>query len=208
MKHEWRKSEKEIYIPKIKPEHIVIPAFNYFTIKGEGNPNSEIFGEYIGVLYAVSYGVRMSYKGDNPPKGYFDYTVYPLEGVWDVGDKQEYTLIGFNKDNLVYELMIRQPSFVDDSFAKETIDRVKVKKPHELIEKIEFKSIDEGNCVQIMHIGSYDDEPKSFKMMDEFCEENGFKRKSMKHREIYLSDPRKSEPEKMRTVLRYKVDGK
>jgi len=208
MKHEWRKSEKEIYLPKTKPEHILIPAFNYFTIKGKGNPNNEFFGEYIGALYAVSYGVRMAYKGDNPPKGYFDYTVYPLEGVWDVGDKEKHIKEGFSKDNLIFELMIRQPSFVDVKFAKETIERAKAKKPHELLEKVEFKSIDEGNCVQMMHIGSYDDEPQSFRKMEEFCEENGLMRKSMLHKEIYISDPRKSQPEKMRTVLRFKVEDK
>jgi len=206
MKYEWRKSEKEIYLPKTKPEYVEIPKFNYFTIKGKGNPNNDSFGEYIGVLYAVSYAVRMSYKGDNPPKGYFDYTVYPLEGVWDVGDKQEYTTKGLNKDDLVFEIMIRQPEFVDMAYAEETIESTKKRKPHELLNKVEFKAIDEGACVQMMHIGSYDDEPESFRMMDEYSEENGLKRASMKHREIYLSDPRKSDPEKMKTVLRYKVE--
>lgn len=205
MKKEWRKHEKNIYLPKSKPVLIEIPKFNYFTIRGSGNPNNDFFGEYVKVLYSLSYAVRMSYKLDNPPKDYYEYTVYPLEGVWDIADKSSKRGESINKDDLIFELMIRQPDFVTEEFSKEIIDRTKEKKPHKLIDKIEFKMIDEGKSVQMLHLGSYDDEPKSFALMDKYCSENNLERTSMKHREIYLTDFRKTSPEKLKTVLRYKV---
>lgn len=205
MKKEWRKHEKHIYLPKQKPVLIDVPKFNYFTIKGSGNPNDDFFAEYIGVLYSVSYAVRMSYKTDNHPVGYYEYTVYPLEGIWDIADKSKHTEGFLDKNNLVFELMIRQPEFVTEDFAQRIIEKTKNKKPHKLLDQIEFKTIAEGKCVQMLHIGSYDDEPKSFDMMDKYCKENNLERISMKHREIYLTDARKTEPEKLKTVLRYKV---
>ena len=205
MKKEWRKHEKNIYLPKNQPTLIEVPKFNYFTICGSGNPNNDFFGEYIKVLYSVSYAVRMSYKSDNPPEDYYNYTVYPLEGVWDIADKSMKKGNVIDKDNLVFELMIRQPEFVTKDFAQRIIEKTKDKKPHNLIDEIEFKTIDEGKCVQMLHLGSYDDEPVSFSMMDKYCNENSLERISMKHREIYLSDFRKTMPEKLKTVLRYKV---
>lgn len=207
MKKEWRKHEKEIYLPKQKPVLIEMPKFNYYTIKGTGNPNDDFFAEYIAALYSVSYAVRMSYKSDNPPRGYYEYTVYPLEGVWDIADKSKYTEGVLDKNNLAFELMIRQPEFVTEDFAQKIIENTKLKKPHKLLDKIEFKTIEEGKCVQMLHKGSYDDEPQSFDMMDKYCEENNYERISMKHREIYLTDARKTAPEKLKTVLRYKVRG-
>lgn len=205
MKKEWRKHEKNTYLPKNQPTLIEVPKFNYFTIKGSGNPNNDFFGEYIKVLYSASYAVRMSYKSDSPPKDYYEYTVYPLEGVWDIADKSVKKGEVIDKDNLIFELMIRQPEFVTEDFAKKIIEKTKEKKPHELLDKIEFKTIDEGLCVQMLHLGSYDDEPTSFSVMDKYCDENSLERISMKHREIYLSDFRKTIPEKLKTVLRYKV---
>lgn len=205
MKKEWRKHEKQLYLPKDKPVLIDVPKFNFFTIKGKGNPNNDFFAEYIGVLYSVSYSVRMSYKWGNPPIGYYDYTVYPLEGVWDIDDKSNNEKGIINKDNLVFEIMIKQPEFVTEDFAKTIIEKTKKKKPHELLDKIDFKSIEEGKCVQMLHKGSYDDESKSFDLMEIFCKENNFQRISMKHREIYLNDARKTETEKLKTVLRFKV---
>ncbi|NBI27963.1 GyrI-like domain-containing protein [Chengkuizengella marina] len=205
MKKEWRKHEKEIYLPKNKPELVEIPSFNYFMIKGKGNPNEETFGEYIAVLYSLSYGTRMSYKWRNPPQNYYEYTVYPLEGVWDIADKSKYIPGVVDKDNLAFELMIRQPSFVTETFANQLIELTKQKKPHRLLEEVEFKTIEEGRCVQMLHLGSYDDEPISFEIMKQFCIQNDLKRISMKHREIYLSDFRKTKTENLKTVLRFKV---
>lgn len=111
-----------------------------------------------------------------------------------------------DKNNLAFELMIRQPSFITDDLASLSIEMTQKKKPHKLLDKVQFKTIDEGSCVQMLHTGPYDDEPESFKLMKQYCVENNFKRTSMKHREIYLSDPRKTAPKKMKTVLRFKVE--
>lgn len=206
MKNEWRKHEKSIYIPKTTPELIEIPNFKYFTIKGQCNPNDKAFEEYISVLYSLSYAVRMSYKWDNPPSDYYEYTVYPLEGVWDIADKSKYIPGVLDKNNLAFELMIRQPSFLTEDLANHIIELTKQKKSHRLLEQIEFKTIHEGNCVHMLHLGPYDDEPKSFELMMQYCMKNNIRRTSMKHREIYLSDFRKTKPEKLKTVLRFKVE--
>lgn len=205
MKHEWRKKEKEYYIPKQKPQLVEIPEFKYFTLKGKGNPNTEAFKECIGVLYSLSYAIRMMPKNGTTPDGYFEYTVYPLEGIWDLTEegRLEETL---NKDELVYKLMIRQPDFVTEEVVNIAMEIVKKKKPHPLLEKVEFESIKEGLCVQMLHVGPYDDEPKTFSVMKEFCTENNLEIKTLAHKEIYLSDFRKTEASKLKTVLRYLVN--
>ncbi len=205
MKHEWKKAEKEFYAPKaLKPEQVNIPAFKFFMISGEGNPNSEAFSACIQVLYILSYAVRMSHKQGIAPEGYFEYTVYPLEGVWDINEQaKKADNATLNKDALVYTLMIRQPGFVDDSFAQKIIALTKAKKPHPLLEHVRFESFEEGECIQMLHLGSYDDEPKSFALMEAYCAEIGRERASKVHREIYLTDARKSAPEKLKTILRF-----
>jgi len=207
VKHEWRKHERGIYIPKNKPEFVKIPEFKFFMIQGRGNPNDDFFVEYIGVLYSLSYAVKMSPKAGIAPKNYNEYTVYPLEGVWDISDEAKEIFTGkINKDSLVFNLMIRQPDFVTMEFAQETIERTKKKKPHELLEKVRFDVIREGECIQMMHLGSYDNEPESFIQMELFAKEHNLVRSSHQHREIYLSDARKVSPEKLKTVLRFKVN--
>lgn len=205
MKYEWRKKEKEYYIPKEKPQLVEIPEFKYFTLKGQGNPNTEAFKECIGVLYSLSYAIRMMPKNGITPDRYFEYTVYPLEGIWDLTEegRLEETL---NKDELVYKLMIRQPDFVTEEVVKTAMEIVKKKKPHPLLEKVEFESIKEGLCVQMLHVGPYDDEPRTFSAMKEFCTENNLEIKTLAHKEIYLSDFRKTEASKLKTVLRYLVN--
>ena len=206
MKHEWRKSEKSIYLPKNKPARVFVPKFNFFTIKGACNPNDEIFGEYIGVLYSLSYAIKMSPKSGNAPENYFEYTVYPLEGVWDIKEEARANCNGtINKDDLVFNLMIRQPNFVTIDYADEIIQKTKKKKPHRLLDEVKFEPIEDGDCIQMMHLGSYDDEPNSFKQMEEFAENLNLKRLSKVHREIYLSDARKTESNKLKTILRFKV---
>jgi len=206
MKHEWKKKEKEFYIPKNKPEYIEIPSFKFFMIEGKGNPNDDFFKEYIGVLYSLSYAIRMSFKAGYAPEGYFEYTVYPLEGEWDISDEAKNNYTGqLDKNSLIFNLMIRQPDFVTKEFFQEAMERTKKKKPHELFDKVKLVNFEESKCVQMMHLGSYDNEPKSFKIMEEFCQENNLIRESKKHREIYLSDARKVSPEKLKTVLRFKV---
>ncbi len=206
MKHEWRKKEKDFYLPKRKAEVIEIPSFKFFTIQGKGNPNDSAFGEYISVLYSLSYAIRMSHKGGFAPDNYFEYTVYPLEGVWDISEEAKKNFTGtIDKDSLIFTLMIRQPEFVTKDFAKEAQERTQNKKPHDLLENVKFTEFEEGKCVQVMHLGSYDNEPETFREMEDFCDENKLIRKTKHHREIYLSDVRKVSPEKLKTVLRFGV---
>ncbi len=209
MKHEWKKNEKQFYLPKDKPELIKIPKFKYFTIEGNGNPNDDYFSEYIGVLYSLSYGIKMSPKKGIEPKGYFDYTVYPLEGVWDLNEQAKQSFDGtINKNDLVFKLMIRQPDFVESNFAMQIVEDTQKKKPHDLLGQVRFEEIIEGDCIQMLHMGSYDDEPESISMMERFAEQENYRRKTKTHREIYLSDARKVSPEKLKTVLRVCIDKK
>lgn len=206
MKHDWKKLEKQYYAPKQTPGIVNIPAMKFFSIRGEGNPNHPEFGEYVSVLYTVSYGVKMSVKNGFAPDNYFEYSIYPLEGVWDLKEEARHTsMVSIDKDALVFNLMIRQPDFVTAEFAAEVISRVSKKKPHPLLHQLKFETITEGNCVQMLHTGSFDDESASFACMEKYTLENGFKRLSMVHREIYLSDARKTSPEKLRTILRFNV---
>lgn len=205
VKHEWRKHEKALYLPGNTPTSIIVPTCKFFMISGKGNPNSDNFKKHIEALYALSYAIRMSYKWDNPPENYSEYTVYPLEGVWDIADKSKYIEGQIDKNNLAYNIMIRQPEFVTSVFAEKTIEIVQSKKPNLIPTNIEFGEFTEGKCVQMLHIGSYDDEPESFKRMEAFAKTINLKRTFKTHREIYISDPRKTKAEKLKTVLRFKV---
>ena len=207
MKHEWKKTEKQFYLPKNKPELICIPKFKFYTIEGKGNPNDDFFAEYIGVLYSLSYGVKMSPKKGIEPKGYFDYTVYPLEGTWDLNENAKKSFDGkINKNDLVFKLMMRQPDFVECDFAMQILDQTKMKKPHNLLDQVRFEEIAEGDCIQMLHLGSYESEPESFRIMENFAQQENFSRKTKTHREIYLSDARKISPDKLQTVLRFSVN--
>ena len=206
-KYEWKKKEKNLYLPKAKPEIIDIPSFKFFTLEGKGNPNDEFFADYVGALYSLSYGVKMSYKKGIEPKGFYDYAVYPLEGIWDLTEKgREEAKKGFiNKSELLFKLMIRQPDFVDEAYAKFIVEEAKKNKPNALLNDVKFEEIEEGKVVQMLHVGSYDSEVESFKIMEEFVKESGFERAEKLHKEIYLSDARKVEAEKLKTILRFKV---
>jgi hypothetical protein len=205
MKYEWKKQEKEFYLPKEKPESVVVPKFKFFMLNGKGNPNNAEFSEAVTVLYSLAYAVKMLPKKGITPVGYFDYTVYPLEGVWDLAEEAR-VLEVLDKDSLIYTIMIRQPDFVTDELAEEVVKGVKAKKPHPLLDEVKFTSLEEGLCVQMLHIGPYDDEPKTFSQMEEYCTQQGLKRTSKIHREIYLSDPRKTEPNKLKTLLRFRAE--
>ena len=202
-KFEWRKHLKELYLPGKQPTTIDIPAMKYFTIEGSGNPNSERFKEFIEPLYSMSYAIRMMQKGALP-EGYFEYTVFPLEGIWDL-DEEGRKLDYLDKDHLVFTLMIRQPDFVTEELFTYALHSVKKKKPELHVNKVEFETIEEGLCVQVMHIGSYDNEPETFALMEQYCSQHNLKRTEKIHKEIYISDARKTAPEKLKTVLRFKV---
>lgn len=205
MKNEWRKQEKEFYLPGNKPRIVNVPEFSFFTIKGQGNPNSAEFAEAIAVLYSLSYAVKMSFRKGNAPIGYEDYTVYPLEGLWDLTEDGR-SKDQLDKNELIYTIMIRQPDFVSEEFALKIIDQVKKAKPHRLLEIVKFEKITDGACIQILHIGSFDEEPKSFALMNQFRNEQDIHLKTQIHREIYLSDARNTDPSKLKTVLRIMTD--
>lgn len=204
MKQEWKKQEKNLYLPKEKPELVTIPQQSFFMIKGKGNPNHEDFAERVAVLYSLAYAIRMMPKQGYSPEGYIEYTVYPLEGVWDLSEEGR-KLDTLNKEELVYTIMIRQPDFVTDEVVKRAFEHVRKKKPHPLLEEVSFTSMEDGLSVQMLHVGSYDDEPRSFARLKDYIAENNLERTSLLHREIYISDVRKVEPGKLKTVLRYWV---
>jgi hypothetical protein len=206
IKLDWKKTDKNFYLPKAEPVFIKIPPFKFFSVTGKDDPNDKSFAEYIGVLYSLSYTVKMSPKNGFALKNYFDYTVYPLEGIWDITEEaKNKSMEKLDKNSLIFNLMIRQPDFVTQNFAEEVIERTKKKKPHPLLEHVKYDIIDDGDSIQMMHIGSYDSEPESFRRMEEYCNQLNFTRESKMHREIYLSDARKISPDKLKTVLRFKV---
>ena len=204
MKHEWKKKEKELYMPKDKPEIVTIPKQKFFMISGKGNPNSEEFSDKTGVLYSLAYAVRMMPKKGFTPQGYFEYVVYPLEGLWDLTDEGKKSA-KLNKDELLYTIMISQPNFVTKEVVDKAFEDVKKKKPNPYLNEVKFRELEDGLSVQMMHIGSYDNEPESFLKMKEFISSNNLEIITLEHREIYISDARKTEENKLKTVLRYRV---
>jgi len=207
MKYEWRKQEKNLYMPKQKPELITVPEQKFLMIEGKGNPNNEEFANKIEVLYSLSYAIRMMPKQGYTPEGYFEYTVYPLEGVWNLTEEGR-NLDILNKDELIYTIMIRQPDFVTEEVVERAYESVRKKKSHPLLDEVTFGTMEDGLSVQILHVGPFDDEPRSFEKMKEFIINNNLEIVTLRHREIYLSDIRKVEPEKLKTVLRYRVKTK
>lgn len=201
MKYEWKKQEKEIYLPKNEPQLITVPKQKFFSIKGKGNPNGLDFAERVGVLYSLAYAVRMMPKSGFTPDGYFEYTVYPLEGVWEDTDISD-------KDSYIYTIMIRQPDFITGDVVNKALENVKKKKNHPFLSEVFFCEIENGLSVQMLHNGDYDNEPLSFARMQKFMESNGLVRNARSHREIYLSDASKVDRDKLKTVLRYSVGRK
>ncbi len=204
MKYEWRKKEKELYLPKDKPVLITVPEQKFLMISGKGDPNQEEFSEKVAALYSLSYAIRMMPRNGYTPDGYFEYTVYPLEGIWDLTEKgrKSPTLI---KDELLYTIMIRQPDFVTEEVVEKAFEIAGKKKPNPLLDEVSFDTMEDGLSVQMMHIGPYDDETRTFDQMKKFIQENDLEIITLAHREIYISDPRRTDPSKLKTVLRYRV---
>lgn len=202
-KIDYKKDYKDYYIPKKKPSIIDIPSMNFITIQGKGDPNGEEFGLKVEALYSFSYAVRMSHKGSNPPENYYEYVVFPLEAVWDIDDKSMDVSM---KENYVYKAMIRQPDFLNKELSEKFLEVIKKKKPNIYLDELNFETIEEGLTCQILHMGSYDTEKESFEVMENYCKESGYTRISKVHREIYLSDPRKIDSSKLKTVLRFSVE--
>lgn len=200
-KYEWKKAEKSLYAPGRQPQLITVAACKFFTLSGEGNPNDAFFAEYIQCLYSLSYALKMKWKKENG----FDYAVYPLEGVWSLKASAQLDSGPLDKDNLSFRLMIRQPDFVSEEYAAGIMEEVKKKKPHPLLDNVRFESISDGRCVQMLHVGSYDNEPESFAEMNAFARQHNLSRVNAVHREIYLFDARKVQPDRLKTILRFQV---
>lgn len=207
MPFDYKKEYKEFYMPPKKPTIVEVPTMNYIAVRGQGDPNDEK-GEYaqtLGLLYGIAFTIKMSYKGDHKIQGYFEYVVPPLEGFWwqENTKGMDYT----RKQDLHFISMIRLPDFV----TKEDVDwaiQEATKKKKVDFSKVDFLSVNEGLCIQCMHIGSYDDEPETVENMHRYMEENGyaldFSKKRM-HHEIYLSDPRRCDVQKLKTVIRHPI---
>ena len=207
MAFDFKKEYKEFYMAKNKPQIVDVPRANYIAVRGKGNPNEEN-GEYqkaISVLYAVAYTLKMSYKTDYRIDGFFEYVVPPLEGFWwqDNIDGVNYS----DKSSFNWISVIRLPDFVTEKDFKWAAETAEKKKKLDC-SSAEFLTLDEGLCVQIMHIGAFDDEPKPVALMDKFLEDNGYENDmndKRLHHEIYMSDARKVSPEKWKTIIRHPI---
>ena len=207
MAFDYKKEYKEFYMPANKPSIIIVPKMNYIAVRGKGNPNDES-GEYkdsIGLLYAIAFTIKMSYKGSHKIDGYFEYVVPPLEGFWwqEGSDTIDYA----NKNGFNFISLIRLPDFVTKADFDWAVQEATNKKKADF-SKVEFLTYDEGVCVQCMHVGSYDDEPKTVALMHEYMVESGYKldiTDKRLHHEIYLSDQRKCEITKLKTVIRHPI---
>lgn len=207
---DFKKEYKEYYMPKTVPEIIQVPKANYIAVRGMGNPNEE-GGDYkkaIGVLYAVAYTIKMSYKGSHKIEGFYEYVVPPLEGFWwqDEVDGIDYS----NKNTFNWISVIRLPDFVTKIDLDWAVAEATKKKELDC-SCAEFLTVEEGLCAQIMHIGAFDDEPATVAVLDKFIQENGYRNDinaKRLHHEIYLSDARKVEPSKWKTVIRHPIQDK
>lgn len=207
MAFDYKKEYKEFYVPKNKPSFITIPKMNFIAVHGKGDPNEEN-SEYkssIGLLYAIAFTIKMSYRGTHKIEGYFEYVVPPLEGFWWQEGKQE---IDYSKkSDFNFISLIRLPDFVTKDDFKWAVEEATKKKKQDF-SNVKFFTYDEGDCVQCMHIGPYDNEPATISLMHEYARENGYNidiNNERYHHEIYLSDPRRCKTERLKTVLRIPV---
>lgn len=207
MAFDFKKEYKEFYMPKNKPEIVNVPKANYIAVRGKGDPN-EAGGAYqraIGVLYAVAYTLKMSYKTEHRIEGFFEYVVPPLEGFWwqEEADGVDYA----NKAAFNWISVIRLPDFITEKDFAWAVEAATKKKKLDC-SSAEFLTVDEGLCVQIMHMGSFDDESASVALMEEYLAKNGYVKdigEARLHHEIYMSDARKVAPEKWKTVIRHPI---
>ena len=201
MKYEWKKNEKNLYGVKQKPQLIEIPSAYYIMIKGEGNPNESDFSNRVSALYSLAYGIKMLFKNmEKEELEYSDFTVFPLEGIWEKSDDEE-----FDKSKLKYTIMIKQPNFITREIFDLAFEKVKKKKPNELYDEISFDCIESKKAIQILHIGSFDTEIESFEKLDNFASEMNLERSEKLHTEIYLNNKNRTAEDKLKTILRYTV---
>ena len=206
-KMDYKKEHKELYMPKQKPMIVDVPAISFLMINGKGDPNDDAYANAVSALYAMSYTIKMSKNGEHKPKDYFEYVVPPLEGLWWTNGPFEL----FERKDWLWTSMIRQPEFVTQDIVEWALETCKKKKPEIDFTSIRLESFTEGLCVQIMHLGPYAEEPASIEKMHALIKEEGYTDVTSdirKHHEIYLSDPRKTEPTKLKTVVRHPIEKK
>ena len=207
MAFDFKKEYKEFYLPKNKPEIVTVPRANYIAVRGQGDPNAEggAYQQAIGVLYALAYTLKMSYKTDYRIEGFYDYVVPPLHRFW----RQE-GVEGIdygNKAAFQWTSVIRLPDFVTEKDFAWAVETAEKKKKLDC-SAAEFLTVDEGLCVQILHLGPFDEEPASVALMDAYIREQGYSNdlsERRQHHEIYLSDARKVEPARWKTVIRHPI---
>ncbi|MGC7869974.1 GyrI-like domain-containing protein [Desulfosporosinus sp. SYSU MS00001] len=214
-KFDYKKEYKDLYMPKQKPVLIDVPVMNFIMVDGAGDPNtSEEYQEALEILYGLSFAIKMSKMSGKQPAGYFEYVVPPLEGLWWFQDDSFDGTQLIDKSKFQWTSMIRQPEFVTEEVFDWAVSVLKQKKPKIDPTKARLVSLTEGLCVQMMHNGPYDSEPVTLGQMEQFLLDNGYRcaisdilpsGQIRRHHEIYLSDPRKTTPEKLRTVLRHPV---
>ena len=203
MKYEWRRQEKTLYGVKQAPIIVELPKQKFIVVKGKGNPNEVDFSDRISALYSLAYAIKTLFKDvmkNKTDNDITDYAVYPLEGLWEKVNGAE-----LDKNKLEYTLMIKQPDFITQEIFTKALENIKKKKPNALYDEMSFREIEEGKSIQILHAGSYDDEPKSFEQMNEFARKRDLTRIGDFHKEIYLSNKNRTSEEKQKTILRYSV---
>ena len=207
MAFDFKKEYKEFYMPKSKPEIVNVPTANYIAVRGTGDPNVEggTYQQAIGILYAIAYTIKMSYKTDYKIQGFFEYVVPPLEGFWcqDHASEMNYG----NKDAFHWISVIRLPDFITKADFDWAVKTATKKKKLDC-SSAEFFTVHEGLCVQMMHLGPFDNEPQTIALMESYLEENGYVTDltaTRRHHEIYMSDARKVAPEKWKTVIRHPI---
>ena len=207
MAFDFKKEYREFYLPKNVPEIVNVPRASYIAVRGQGDPNQEggAYQQAIGVLYAVAYTLKMSYKTDHRIEGFYEYVVPPLEGFW-----QQEGVAGVdvaNKAAFRWISVIRLPDFVTEEDFRWAVETAEKKKKLDC-SAAEFLTLEEGLCVQILHTGPFDDEAATVAVMDRFLAQNGYENDMNDrrlHHEIYLSDARKVPPEKWKTVIRHPI---
>lgn len=209
---DYKKEYKDLYLPKTKPMLIDVPEMLFIQVRGEGNPNTaKSYEQAMEILYGLSFTIKMSKKSGRQPENYFEYVVPPLEGLWET-DEAGFDGTKINdKDKFKWIAMIRQPEFVTKEVYEWAKAELLKKKPHIDFTDTSFVKYTEGLCAQVMHIGPYDDEPETIEKLDGFIMEEGYQTditSERLHHEIYLGDPRRTKPEKLRTVVRHPVKKK
>lgn len=207
MKYEWRQQEKALYAATKQPQLLAVPEQRFMVLSGSGDPNGLEFRACVQTLYPAAYGLKAAYKTycQTHEMVYDDYVVFPLEGVWSL-TVQGQQLPYLDKNEFIYDIMIRIPDFVPTTLITPTLDTVQAKKELAMIDAIQIKTYEAQTVGQILHVGSYDTEPESFEKLDALVAEHNKQRVSKIHREIYLSDARRVAPDKLKTLLRYKIE--